>query len=158
MVTRPVIASTASTMMVSWFKVRRFKCGLNALRVAMISVMVRLGSDAGRCGKHRYSTFSDHPPLPRTSKITHADWRRYCNIQSSVYWSGTEYAPDPVDAWYFVTHYGGQSVDPKGLSYYAWAVRSGDVGAGGSVPEPGIIGLMGIGALAWAGTWQKRRG
>ena len=63
MVTRPVIDSTASMMMASWFRVRRFKCGLKALRVAMISVMVRLGSDAGRCGKPRYSTFSDHPPL-----------------------------------------------------------------------------------------------
>ena len=68
MVTRPVIASTASTMMASWLSVRRFKCGLKALRVAIISLMVGLGLDAGRCGKPRYSTFSDHPPLPESQE------------------------------------------------------------------------------------------
>ncbi len=30
--------------------------------------------------------------------------------------------------------------------------------ASANIPEPGILGLMGIGALAWVGTSQKRRG
>jgi len=30
----------------------------------------------------------------------------FSNVQSSVYWSGTEYAPYPNLAWYFYTYYG----------------------------------------------------
>ena len=82
----------------------------------------------------------------------------FSNMQNSTYWSGTEFAPNPVGAWFFVTDLGFQNYVFKYSNYYAWAVRSGDVGGGGSVPEPGILGLMGIGALAWAGTSQKRRG
>ena len=81
----------------------------------------------------------------------------FSNMQNSVYWSGTEFAPSPTNAWYFNTVNGYQDIDSKGVNHYAWAVRSGDVG-GSSVPEPGIIGLLGIGALAWVGTRQKRRG
>ena len=77
---------------------------------------------------------------------------KFTTIQDYIYWSGTEYAPLPVKAWYFYTSSGYQGINPKDSNLYAWAVRSGDV-----VPEPGIIGLLGIGALAWAGTRQKRR-
>ena len=66
-----------------------------------------------------------------------------------------EYAPVPNYAWGFITDNGYQYYDFKGFSYYAWAVRSGDVAA---VPEPGVMGLLGIGALAWAGTRARRRG
>ncbi len=76
-------------------------------------------------------------------------------MQNSVYWSGTEYAPNPVYAWFFDTSDGLQNVDGKVNSYYAWAVRSGDVAA---VPEPGVMALSGVGALAWAGTRARRRG
>ncbi len=84
-----------------------------------------------------------------------ANYDLFANIQSSVYWSGTEYAPFPPYAWYFGTVVGGQYVDDKDFNGYAWAVRSGDVAA---VPEPGVIGLFGIGALAWAGAKARRRG
>ncbi len=76
----------------------------------------------------------------------------FTNMQNSIYWSGTEYAPNPVSAWRFFASDGFQSFGSKGDSRYAWAVRSGDVA------EPGVMGLLGIGALAWAGTKQKRRG
>ncbi len=83
----------------------------------------------------------------------------FTNMQNLFYyWSGTDYAPDPRHAWDFNTGIGSQFIASKVNNIYAWAVRSGDVGGGGSVPEPGVIGLMGIGALAWAGTRQKRRG
>ncbi len=86
-----------------------------------------------------------------------ANYNLFTNIQSSVYWSGTEYAPFPLNAWNFSTDIGYQFgvVVSKGNLYYAWAVRSGDVAA---VPEPGVMGLLGIGALAWAGTRARRRG
>jgi len=79
----------------------------------------------------------------------------FTNMQNSVYWSGTEYAPGPVGAWFFNAYYGYQDVVNRVNNFYAWAVRSGDVAA---VPEPGVIGLFGIGALAWAGTRARRRG
>ena len=79
----------------------------------------------------------------------------FTNVQNSIYWSGTEYAPGSGDAWLFSASNGFQNYFDKDGNFYAWAVRSGDVG---SVPEPGVIGLFGIGALAWAGTWHKRRG
>ena len=82
----------------------------------------------------------------------------FSNMQNAVYWSGTEYAPNPLSAWSFNTFGGFQSSLLKSFERNAWAVRSGDVAGGGSVPEPGIIGLLGIGELAWAGTKQKRRG
>ena len=84
-----------------------------------------------------------------------ANYDLFTNIQSSAYWSGTEYAPDPSYAWGFGTDNGSQYYDYKDYNYYAWAVRSGDVAA---VPEPGVMGLLGIGALAWAGTRARRRG
>jgi len=81
----------------------------------------------------------------------------FTSVQNSVYWSANLFASNPNNfAWSFLANSGVQTSVTKTTPYYAWAVRSGDVG--GSVPEPGIIGLMGIGALAWAGTSQKRRG
>ena len=84
-----------------------------------------------------------------------ANYNLFTNIQSSVYWSGTEYALNPNVAWSFGTSNGIQVNDVKVNNFYAWAVRSGDVAA---VPEPGVMGLLGIGALAWAGTKARRRG
>ena len=79
------------------------------------------------------------------------------NVQNLVYWSSTDYAPFPTtNAWRFFTGNGFQDVASKDNGISAWAVRSGDVG-GSSVPEPGILGLMGIGALAWSGTRSRRR-
>lgn len=74
------------------------------------------------------------------------------NLQDGVYWSGTEYAPNPVnEAWAFNAIYGYQGYTVKSATYYAWAVRSGDVG---HVPIPvpaavmlfssGLIGLLGL--------------
>jgi hypothetical protein len=43
-----------------------------------------------------------------------------------VYWSGTEYAPNPNNAWNFNTNDGNQNNDNKNNELYAWAVRPGD--------------------------------
>lgn len=46
-------------------------------------------------------------------------------LQSNDYWSGTEYAPDPINAWNFNTNNGNQNNDDKNNALYAVAVRHG---------------------------------
>jgi hypothetical protein len=66
---------------------------------------------------------------------------QFSNVQSSVYWSGTEYAPDPDRAWFFRTFEGSQgSGSDKTSALFAVAVRPGDVAA--SVPEPQTLALV----------------
>lgn len=49
------------------------------------------------------------------------------NIQSYVYWSGTEFAPNTNNAWNFNTNNGNQNINNKdNNNLYAWAVRSGE--------------------------------
>jgi hypothetical protein len=56
--------------------------------------------------------------------------------QGYPYWSGVEYAPHSVDAWYFYFSSGFQMSRYKLEEWSAWAVRSGDVGVAIAVPEP----------------------
>lgn len=77
------------------------------------------------------------------------------NLQSSVYWSGTEYAPSSVNAWAFNTYFGYQYGSLKGNNFYAWAVHSGDVGAS-VVPIPAAVWLFGSGLIGLIG-WAKRK-
>ena len=76
------------------------------------------------------------------------------NVQSSSYWSGTEYA-DTSYAWYFSTNFGYQDFSIKPLELYAWAVRSGDVAAA-SVPEPGTMLLLAAGMIGIVGVKRRR--
>ena len=71
----------------------------------------------------------------------------FINLQSrltKVYWSATEYVPDPNTAWYFNISNGGQFSNFKSINYYAWAVKSGDVSA---VPIPTAVWLFGRGLI-----------
>lgn len=72
----------------------------------------------------------------------------FTNFQSYFYWSGTEYAPNNAYAWFFTTGSGYQYANPKDVSFYALAVRSGDVAA---VPEAETYALMlaGLGLVGW---------
>ena len=76
------------------------------------------------------------------------------NLQSSVYWSAAEYAPDTSNAWLFITYNGNQNGYNKDLQFYAWAVRDGDVAAPSNVPEPGSMALLGLGGLL--ALWTRR--
>ena len=86
---------------------------------------------------------------------THNDnFDLFSNVQSSYYWSATEYAPYTPLAWIFNMDGGFQNRGYKiysqiseTKSFYAWAVRSGDDGASSAVPEPTALSLIGIGAV-----------
>lgn len=72
----------------------------------------------------------------------------FSNLQSSSYWSGTEYAPTPpdlTDAFYFATVTGFQNHIGKSTENYAWAVHAGDIGA--PVPLPPAAWLFGSGLV-----------
>ena len=75
---------------------------------------------------------------------TDPDLALFSNVQTNYYWSGTEFAPDPIKAWSFLTDGGSQLVNNKYSSYFAWAVRSGDVSV---VPIPAAVWLLGSGLI-----------
>ena len=72
----------------------------------------------------------------------------FTNVQSSLYWSSTTYAPDSHFAWSFWTATGDQHVLNKDFQLHALAVRRGD--SIGTVPEPSTawLALMPLGLLA----------
>jgi hypothetical protein len=77
----------------------------------------------------------------------------FSNLQSTDYWSATEYAPSTNLAWIFNMHYGIQYDYFKTYNSYAWAVQSGDVSA---VPVPAALWLFGSGLLGLVGFGRRR--
>ena len=80
--------------------------------------------------------------------------QHFTNMQSSVYWSGTEFALDLSRAWNFRTFSGTQGYDYKDDQYYGWAVRPGQVAA---APLPATGLLMALGLMALGATRRARR-
>ncbi|MCV6615522.1 MAG: DUF1566 domain-containing protein [Cellvibrionaceae bacterium] len=78
----------------------------------------------------------------------------FSNMESYVYWSETEYAPNPEHAWYFSTLNGYQFQNGKGSDHlYVIALRSQ---AGPVQPVPalggfgfGLLGLLMAGLAGW---------
>jgi hypothetical protein len=77
----------------------------------------------------------------------------FTNFQSFYYWSGTELAPVSRDAWHFNTNYGNQYPLEKTATFYALAVRPGDVAA---VPEAETYAMM-LAGLGLVGFAARRR-
>ncbi len=78
------------------------------------------------------------------------------NLISSFYWSGTEFAANSGNAWVFFFDNGVQFANGKVSSFFALAVRPGDVAAA-AVPEPATFALLGIGLAGMAGYGVRRR-
>ncbi len=76
------------------------------------------------------------------------------NFSASDYWSSTDYVNSHDLAWSFRYINNSQNFLFKTYSFGGWAVRTGDVA---SVPEPGIIWLIGAGLIGWYSTTAKRR-
>ncbi len=92
----------------------------------------------------------------KITSSTNTNFGLFTNVQDLGYWTSTPDAASPTTlAWYFNTLNGRQGSFNQGSFNYAWAVHSGDITI---VPEPGVLGLLGVGALAWAGTKARRRG
>ena len=102
--------------------------------------------------------FSTNLGEPAGKSITaidghNANYALFDNVQSYVYWSGSEYAPNPNYAWYFGTYNGSQGYGSKGNQLYAWAVRPGDVAA---VPVPGAFWLFGTAMVGLMGLKRRK--
>ena len=78
----------------------------------------------------------------------------FSNLQSSYYWSATEYAPDTLTAWSFRMLSGAQLNLNKANDNYAWAVQSGDVSA---VPVPAAVWLFGSGLIGLVGFAKHKK-
>ncbi|AEF99211.1 DUF1566 domain-containing protein [Methylomonas methanica] len=69
----------------------------------------------------------------------------FSNQITDQYWSGTEYALNPVFAWKFNNSNGYQNVSGKDALFYVWAVRPS------AVPLPSALWMFGTGILALVG-------
>lgn len=99
------------------------------------------------------SLYNQLPGAPGSNKT--GDISPFEDIQS-FYWSGTEFAPNPVFVWGFAFGSGVQDfLGLKSNPFYGWAVRPGDSVA--AVPEVGSGLLMGLGLLGMrlARRWRK---
>lgn len=125
-------------------------CGYNISVLSEMAHMfyVTLGNKA-------YASTSGTFPQPGWGLTNTAN---FANVQANYYWSVTEYAPGTSNAWEFTFMIGSQLYQAKPNRFYAWAVRSGDVGtAVSSVPVPAAAWLFGSGLIGLLGFARCRK-
>jgi len=76
------------------------------------------------------------------------DLALFTNIQTDLYWSGTEYAPDFSQAWFLLTSDGLQNHTTKTIFPFAWAVRSGDAGKPLFTDVTSIVGITHVSSVS----------
>ena len=82
----------------------------------------------------------------------------FSNIQSTDYWSSTEFATNADEAWKFSMNIGDQvGNNSKSFGYYAWAVHDGDVAELSSVPIPSAVWLFGSGLIGLLGLAKRKK-
>jgi hypothetical protein len=87
------------------------------------------------------------------STTHNANYDLFKNLQSSLYWTTTEYAPPSTNAWIFYFSDGFQYAGDKGYALNALAVHSGDITA---VPEPAAVWLFGTSLLGLIGVARRK--
>jgi hypothetical protein len=88
---------------------------------------------------------------PYSSGSNTAALALFSNVQTAEYWSGTEYLGSP---YFFSARLGNQGDQAPSYTYYAVAVRDGDVSA--SVPEPATLALLSF-TLGTMGLVRRRK-
>jgi hypothetical protein len=121
------------------------------------SIATGYGCTSSMMGNLFYTELGGTAGDPITTTHTNtAGYNLFNNVQASIYWSGTAYAPNPASAWYFITNKGSQDHTTKSTNLYAWAVLPGDVGMS-AVPVPAAVWLFSSGLLGLLGMSGKRR-
>jgi len=76
----------------------------------------------------------------------------FTNVLPTPYWSSTEFAPDPTDAWTLSFNGGDQRIGGKDSFNLVWAVRTGV----SAVPIPATVWLFGSGLLGLIGVARRK--
>ncbi len=117
-----------------------------------------------------FSGFHDPPTTVITSEMAHLYYTEldiddggnlnnpdnFQNLISASYWSSTESAANPTNAWCFNFNVSNQTTGNKLAIFSGLAVRSGDVAAA-AVPEPTTVVLLGMGLAGIAIYGVRRR-
>lgn len=85
---------------------------------------------------------------------TDPDLALFLNLQSDYYWTGNEHEIITGNAWSFLTSNGSQDNGNKYNSFFALAVRDGDIAV---VPVPAAAWLFASGLIAISGFVKKRK-
>ncbi len=108
-------------------------------------------------GNRAYIDTSGESPQPGWDLANHGKFYNLKFYNTATYWSGTVVPTNTNNAWYFRTGNGSQNHSIRNhsnYSYYAWAVRSGDVN---TIPIPAAAWLFGSGLIGLVGIARRRR-
>ena len=86
--------------------------------------------------------------------VTPASPGPFSNVQDAFYLSSTEFGPNPSNVARFNFGNGAQGFGSKVITFYGWAVHSGDVSA---VPVPAAVWLFGSGLLGLIGVARRKK-